>query len=391
MRGNRNSPGIGEQAERTDGVNVSNANVAQLRFEDRINRSHGARRNNPTDGLNPMRSNTVIERCSFAAALTLAAAIGSIPAAKAVQTAAQGAACPLHQLASLDLEVLEGGQVLVPVTIHKTAGYMFLEIAGPFSSLSQQAVDRLALKKTEIVEGLDIRTDTNRVRHYATASDFTLGGIAYPQENFPILPDSTGVAANDSKGIIGGLGIDLLWSMDLELDLAHRKLNLYEPGHCAGHVVYWASRYDVVPLLRDAFGDFYFPMELDGKKLEAMLSTESSVTTLSTDVTKRVYGFDKDSPGIESQTDGNGKTIAQYRAMKLTAAGLSVTDEKVRFIDPPHNSCRLARKNDAIGYTNCFYRYPLKLGSDVLKKLHVYIATKENLMYFTGTGDDASH
>jgi hypothetical protein len=113
-------------------------------------------------------------------------------------------------------------------------------------------------------------------------------------------------------------------------------------------------------------------MELDGKKLEATLSTDNSVTTLSTDVTKRVYGFDKESPGIESVTDASGKTTAQYRAMTLTAAALLVTDEKVRLIDPPANSCRLSRKNDAIGYSGCLYRYPLKLGSDVLAKLHVY-------------------
>ena len=77
--------------------------------------------------------------------------------------------------------------------------------------------------------------------------------------------------------------------------------------------------------------------------------------------------------------------------MRLTAAGLSVTDEKVRLIDPPHNTCRLTRKNDATGYTGCFYRYPLKLGSDVLKKLYVHIATKENRMYFTASEADVSH
>jgi hypothetical protein len=151
------------------------------------------------------------------------------------------------------------------------------------------------------------------------------------------------------------LGIDLLWKMDLELDLAHLKLNLYEPSRCSGQVVYWASQYEVVPLLRDAFGDFYFPMELDGRKLEAMLSTERSVSTLSTDVTKRVYGFDKDSPGVESETDESGKTIAQYRAMRLTAAGLSVTDEKVRLTDPPTEGyCTAYRKcaRRRSGYTS---------------------------------------
>jgi hypothetical protein len=315
----------------------------------------------------------------------------SISFARAAQTPAPGAACQLHQLASLNLKFTKGGGVLVPVTIGKTDVYMYLEIGSPFSGVSPHAVDRFALPKTEIAKGLDISTDTKRIQHYATAADFTLGGILYPSENFLILPEFQISATFESEEIIGMLGIDLLWKMDLELDLAHLKLNLYEPSRCSGRVVYWAAQYDIVPLLRDAFGDFYFPMELDGRKLEATLSTDRSISTLSTDVTKRVYGFDKDSPGVESETDESGKTIAQYRAMKLTAAGLSVTDEKVKLIDPPaHGTCRLARKNDAIGYTGCLYRYPLKLGSDVLKNLHIYIATKENLMYFTAAAEHVS-
>src|ERR1700737_4116316 len=181
-----------------------------------------------------MRSNTVIESRCLIAALTLAASIASMPLARAAQTPAQGGACQLRQLASLDLKLVGGGQVLVPVTIHKTPAYMYLQIASPFSGMSQQAVDRFTLPKTEIAKGLDISTDTKRVQHYATATDFALGGIPYPKENFLIVLDFPAFATYDSQEIIGMLGIDLLWKMDLELDLAHRKLNLYEPSHCSG-------------------------------------------------------------------------------------------------------------------------------------------------------------
>jgi hypothetical protein len=177
--------------------------------------------------------------------------------------------------------------------------------------------------------------------------------------------------------------------MDLDLDLAHHKLNLFEPSKCAGREVYWSTHYNVVPLRRDAFGNFFFPMELDGRKLEAILTTDSTVSSLSTDVTKRVYGFGKNSSGIETVTDADAHTTAQYRAMKLTANGLAVVDEKIRLTDPPSKTtCRLANKGDAIGYTDCLYRYPLRLGSGVLRRLHVYFATKENMMYFTANTDD---
>jgi hypothetical protein len=128
-------------------------------------------------------------------------------------------------------------------------------------------------------------------------------------------------------------------------------------------------------------------MELDGKKLEATLTTNDSVSTLSTDVTRRIYGFDRNSTDIETVADEEGKTSSQYRAMKLTSNGLTLIDEKIKLTDPPGHTCQLTRRNEAIGYTGCFFRYPLRLGQDVLQRLHVYLATQENMMYFTVSGD----
>jgi hypothetical protein len=308
--------------------------------------------------------------------------------AKASTSAAQDQTCESHQLASLDLEIPDNGQVLVPVTVNNARFYMYFEIASPFTEVSEQAVVRFALPRTDIGKDLDITSGDKRVQQYATMS-FQLGDVAYSEEHVLIDPQSTAPRRYTRKDIIGFLGIDFLWQMDLDLDLAHHKLNLFEPSKCPGREVYWASQFNVVPLRRDAFGNFFFPMELDGQKLEAILTTDNTVSSLSTDVTKRVYGFDKSSSDIETVADADGHTVAQYRAMKLTASGLTVVDEKIKLTDPPHNTCRLAKKIDAIGYTDCLYRYPLRLGSDVLRRLHVYIATKENMMYFTGSAGDA--
>jgi hypothetical protein len=139
-----------------------------------------------------------------------------------------------------------------------------------------------------------------------------LGDATYSEEHILIDPQSAAPRRYTRTDIIGFLGIDFLWKMDLDLDLAHRKLNLYEPSKCPGREVYWSSEYNVVPLRRDAFGNFFFPMELDGRKVEAILTTDNTVSSLSTDVTKRVYGFDRNSSGIETVADADGHTIARY-------------------------------------------------------------------------------
>ena len=310
--------------------------------------------------------------------------------AEELQASTQNGSCELHQLVSLNLDISASGGIFVPVEINKTPAFMYLEIGSPFSMLSLQAASRFKLPKTELGKGIEIRSATNRIQQY-TDTDIVLGEIAFPQAHFLLDPQSETSSRYSRPEVIGILGIDLLWKMDLELDLGNRRLNLYEHSHCGTQVFSKTSNYMVVPLQRDAFGNMFFAMELDGRRLETLLTTGSPRTTLSTDVTRRVYGFDKSSVGIESVTDKEGHTTSQYRAMKLTASGLTLTDERVRLTDPPSDSCHLARKGSAIGYSGCLYQYPLRLGSDTLSRLHVYLATGDNVMYYVANAAGEPH
>ncbi len=124
-------------------------------------------------------------------------------------------------------------------------------------------------------------------------------------------------------------------------------------------------------------------MELDGKKIETTLATGNKFTTLSTEVTKRLYAFDASSPDIESETDTSGYTTSHYRAMKLSAQGLDVINANIKLLEPPGLGCVLTNRSGVAAYDGCYGRHPLQLGLSVLSKLHVYIATKEKVLYFT--------
>jgi hypothetical protein len=41
------------------------------------------------------------------------------------------------------------------------------------------------------------------------------------------------------------------------------------------------------------------------------------------------------------------------------------------------------KRAGATGYDGCLGIHPLRLGRNVLAKLHIYIATKESILYFT--------
>lgn len=159
---------------------------------------------------------------------------------------------------------------------------------------------------------------------------------------------------------------------------------LFSQDHCPGHTVYWSKNYDSAPMRLDTLGEFYFPMELDGKKLETTLATSNPMTTLHTDASRKLYKFDSHSTDIETESDAAGNTTAHYRAMKLSGEGPEIINARIQLVDPLSNTtCSLSPRSGAASYDGCFGVHPLKLGKNVIRKLHLYIATKEKVLYFT--------
>jgi hypothetical protein len=94
-------------------------------------------------------------------------------------------------------------------------------------------------------------------------------------------------------------------------------------------------------------------MELDGRKLATSFTTTEPSSVLTTDVTRKVYEF---------------KLVAPKKDCGLTSTGLT--------------------HNPLVRYTECAtVESPLFLGLDVLTKLRLYFALKENMLYFTGADD----
>ena len=76
--------------------------------------------------------------------------------------------------------------------------------------------------------------------------------------------------------------------------------------------------------------------------------------------------------------------MAQYRAMKLSGEGIQIINAHILLIDRPRNDfCSLGSRAGAAAYEGCFGAHPLRLGLNVLTKLHLYIAMKEKVLYFT--------
>jgi len=301
-----------------------------------------------------------------------------------VSVAAEVKDCGLKRYASIDLAGAADGHLLVPVTIQATRAYMVLNMATPFSSVTQSAVDSLSLQVKPMAIPFGASADKSQVQHMATATPFEFGGIPFRSATFVVLPPYHFREIPADAPVVGILAMDALKGFDIELDVAHRKMNLFSQDHCQGHTVYWSTKFDSAPIRFGSLGEFYFPMELEGKKLETTLATSNPMTTLSTDATRKLFNFDSHSADVETETDDSGRTTAHYRAMKLSGEGLEIINARISLIDlPADNPCHLSSHLGAAAYEGCLGIHPLALGQNVISKLHFFIATKEKMLYFT--------
>ncbi len=215
----------------------------------------------------------------------------------------------------------------------------------------------------------------------AEYEELTVGDLKYSKGFFLVAPMPIDTPVIEGVEVIGWLSGSAFRGVDFELDLAHRKFNVFSQDHCPGEVVYWSDQYSSAELLRGKTGELFFAVELEGKKVYAAISNSRPVTTIGTDVTRAFYGFDKSSPGIEEVRAPDGAAY-HYRAMQLTAPGLTVTNARIQLIDHDGDECPLDRGRKLARY-RCVGGYPMYLGSDVLRQLRLYFARKEGKLYYT--------
>lgn len=293
--------------------------------------------------------------------------------------------CDMKLLALMDVEIDDWGTVLVPVRIEGHDAWMILDIASDLPWVFRSSVDLLGLMLKPI-KGVKMRVGAQPVVNQVKVGHLILGKADFAGWDMYVVPDS-GPAPLSYRGrpLIGVLTSGLMQAVDVELNLGAKKINLFSHTSCRGQSVYWGGGYTVVDLITDWTGLMIFPMELEGQRIATSFNTGSRYSRIHSEVAKKFFGFDEKSDHIEKETLDNGGEISSYRAMGLTAKGLSVNNAKIQIVKRL-NACKASvsgRASRAIGYTNCMKPTPFSIGTDLLKKLRVYIASREKKIYIT--------
>ena len=264
---------------------------------------------------------------------------------------------------------------------------MILETANIITLISSDYLSQLGLKAVKLPVTAVLNFGGDRITEFAKATEMHLGSVKFGNgSELLVVPAEKFGRSTATPPIVGEFGLNTFASVDFELDFAQHKLNLYSQDHCPGAVVYWTDNFSSAKIERGPMGNFYFPIELEGKKIQTTLSTTSNENSLGTDVTRSLYSFDEKSPDIETNTNAAGDKRSFYRAITLTGNGLKISNARIGLRTSKNKDCILVapfRSSPAV-YSGCMGgEAPLRLGMNVASHLHLYFATKEHVLYFS--------
>jgi len=292
--------------------------------------------------------------------------------------------CHLSRVGSIDFTIVND-TLLVPVSFDGHSAWMILDTADIATVMQSDYATRFGLKVGKLPTASEINFGPARIKQFSSVVSFQVGPVRFGKAEFLLVPGWRAPTAATDQPTVGILGLNAFSTVDFELDFVDHKLNLYSQDHCPGQVVFWSDTYSSAPLTRGPLGNIYFPIELEGKKIEATFSTTFAGNSLTTDVTRSLYGFDEKSTDIETDNDGSGRPVAHYRAMTLTANGFQVKNARIQLLTSTPAHCTLGYgPGSAAMHAGCIGgEAPLKLGLNVAQHLHLYFATKEKTLYFT--------
>ncbi len=109
-------------------------------------------------------------------------------------------------------------------------------------------------------------------------SSFSIGGVAIPWRRVRV----TSVNVPSFVGPLDGvLGADVLDDFDVDLDLPHHRMAFYTKQSCPNAGPAWTQPYARITAGRSISDHLFFPVQLNGRKIDALFDTGSQLSVLS--------------------------------------------------------------------------------------------------------------
>jgi predicted aspartyl protease len=116
--------------------------------------------------------------------------------------------------------------------------------------------------------------------HEVELHSFSAGSVTIPWRRVLVAAVRTAmVFPTPLDGLLGG---DILSDFDLDIDLPGHLIGFYRKQTCPTAAPNWAGPYSAISTGLSPGGHFFFPVQLDGHRLTAIIDTGSQTTVLKT-------------------------------------------------------------------------------------------------------------
>jgi predicted aspartyl protease len=268
--------------------------------------------------------------------------------------------------------VLEERQrlLIAPIAVNGTPVRGILDTGAQASAVTDALVTRLGLlsdpRHGSLVSGVG---GQGTAQNDALVDRLELAGFDPAAGHYPViaLPAGSGFDSRSDDPLGALIGADLLSHFDLDLDVAHDRLVLYDPDRCQEKLPNWREPMDEVPLDVIWTGRLQLTVTLDGKELHALLDSGATTSVLDLPAAERL-GVSRDVLASEQGGEGFGAAGVNFQRVLHTFRTMDVGAERV-------TAPRLAVLDRGLRETD------MLLGLDWLRTHHVFISFRRHTLF----------
>ncbi len=185
--------------------------------------------------------------------------------------------CKPKRQAELAIAFL-GNLPLVNLTVNGAAATFLLDTGAERTIMAVAAAKRLGIdahyEYPRRMRSLDGAVSSGDAR----LQNLGLGGTAL--SDFRVLVGSVSLPGLAGKPLDGLLGADFFSSFEVDLDLPHARMTLYQRVACAIAAPPWSQSFTAIPANRSLHDHLFFPMTLDGHKFAAFIDTGAELSAI---------------------------------------------------------------------------------------------------------------
>ncbi len=294
------------------------------------------------------------------------------------------AKCQLGRLAEWPVRVVQG-HLFVDGEINGRKVAIMLDTGASTTLLLRPAAERLGLtlRPSKSLRMFGVGGET--VVDYVQIDEFRIGDAV--RQNWRIY-----AAGNHDFGADMLLGEDFFRAVDLEIDLAHNVVRLFEAKDCKGvSLAYWADgpvgEADIDPV-DNARPQIVVPVRINDEPLRALFDSGANLSVIDKAEAARL-GVLPDSPGVVATAKGVGLGATAVDTWIGPFKSFAIGNETIADVE-----LRFAALQKYAVYTETGSNVPSKvatsstmlLGLDFIRAHRLLIAHSQNKLYFTYDG-----